>query len=185
MNQGLRIFSFLLYVLAVLSLPASGLAAGPEKRYALPEHGFFQLSLPPGWTDQFDQNSRPPLISFRQTQGQPFTVAVIPAWQTKAGKPGASREELREEVERMASAIHLFAVEKEIKVIEFAGAAGPGFYFFATDSAPKPGEYKFMTRGMLKVSDLSVTFTILTNEGQDAIVSAALEMLKGAVHVLR
>jgi hypothetical protein len=80
----------------------------------------------------------------------------------------------------------MFSVEQdEIKVNEFAGTAGPGFYFFATDAAPGPGGYKFMNRGMLKVGDLAVTFTILTNEGQDGIVRAALEMLKSAVHVPR
>jgi hypothetical protein len=186
MKQGLRVFWFFSYVLAVLSLPASGLAAGSEKRFALPEHGFLQLSVPSGWTDQFDQNSKLPQISFRQSQGQPFIVSVNPAWQTAAGKSALPRQELRTEVEEMASAIHMFSVEQDdIKIDEFAGAAGPGFYFFATDASPGPGGYKFMNRGMLKVGDLLVTFTILTNEGQDGIVRAALEMLKSAVHVPR
>jgi hypothetical protein len=42
MKQGMRVFWFFSYVLAVPLLPASGLAADSEKRYALPEHGFFQ-----------------------------------------------------------------------------------------------------------------------------------------------
>ena len=183
MKREIQLFWFLLYALAALLMPASGLAAGSEKRFALPEHGFFQLSVPSGWTDQIDQNSKPPLISFRQSQGQPFIVSITPAWQTAAGKSALSREEVRTEVEEMASAIRLFAVESDIKVNEFAGAAGPGFYFFATDASPGPGGYKFMNRGMLNVGDLTVTFTILTNEGQDGIVRAALEMLKSAVHV--
>jgi hypothetical protein len=40
-----------------------------------------------------------------------------------------------------------------------------------------------MTRGKLKVGDVSVTFTILTNEGQDAVVRSALAMLKSASRV--
>lgn len=185
MKQGMRVFWFFSYVLAVLSLPASGLAAGSEKRYALPGGGFFQLNVPSGWTDQLDPNSKSPLISFRQKQGQPFIVTITAALQTGVGKAALSREALRTEVEEMASAIRLFAVEKDIKLTEFAGAAGPGFYFFATDSAPGPGGYMFMTRGMLRVGDLLVTFTILTNDGQEGIARAALEMLKSAVHVPR
>lgn len=185
MKQAIRIFWFFSYALAVLSLPASGLAAGSEKRFALPERGFFQLSVPSGWTEQFDQSSKSPLLSFRQSQGQPFIVSLTPAWQIGADKPALSREELRAGVEHMASGIRLFAVENDIKVNEFAGAAGPGYYFSVTDSAPAPGGYKFMTRGMLRVGDLSVSFTILTNESQDEIVRAALEMLKSAVHVPR
>jgi hypothetical protein len=56
----------------------------------------------------------------------------------------------------------------------------PGFYFAATDRAPKPDEYKFLTQGVVRVGELSVTFTILTNDGQDAVVKQALDALKGA-----
>jgi hypothetical protein len=74
-------------------------------------------------------------------------------------------------------------VETNIGVIEFAGSSGPGFYFSVTDRAPKPDEYKFMTQGMLKVSDLVMTFTILTNDGQEQIARDALAMLRSAIHV--
>jgi hypothetical protein len=57
---------------------------------------------------------------------------------------------------------------------------GPGFYFSATDRAPKPDEYKFLTQGVVRVGELSVTFTILTNDGQDAVVKQALDALKSA-----
>jgi hypothetical protein len=182
-----RGFWFLAGVMAVLALPASGMAAdaGAAKRYEVPERGFLQLSVPAGWTDKYENTSQPPLISFRPGQGQPFLVSLTPAWPTDAGKPAASNEDLRKSVVDLADGIRLFAIEKDIKVIEFAGRTGPGFYFFATDAAPAPGEFKFMNRGMLKVGDLTVTFTILTNEGQDAVVRAALEMLKGAVYEAR
>ena len=77
----------------------------------------------------------------------------------------------------------MIQVSPQIKLKEFAGTAGPGFQFFATDAAPGPGEFKYMTRGKLKVGDVSVTFTILTNEGQDAVVRSALAMLKSASRV--
>ena len=75
-----------------------------------------------------------------------------------------------------------FAVEKDIKLVEFKGASGPGFYFFATDSAPRPGEFTYMTRGVLAVGELSVMFTVLTNKGQDNEIEAGLAMLRSAVH---
>ena len=40
-----------------------------------------------------------------------------------------------------------------------------------------------MTQGMLKVSDLVVTFTILTNDGQEQVPRDALSMLTSAVHI--
>ncbi|HEY7676568.1 MAG TPA: hypothetical protein VIG69_05830, partial [Candidatus Methylomirabilis sp.] len=70
-----------------------------------------------------------------------------------------------------------------IEVRELQGVAARGYYFSATDRAPKPGEYKFMTQGMLRVGSLLVTFTILTNDGQGNIVADALAMLRSARHV--
>jgi hypothetical protein len=40
-----------------------------------------------------------------------------------------------------------------------------------------------MTRGKLNVGDVSATFTILTNEGQEAVIRSALAMLKSASRV--
>jgi hypothetical protein len=168
--------------LAALAWSPAGSAADAAKRYALAQSGFLQLKVPAGWREEIDAQTQPPVISFRPGAGQPFLVSVIPA-QAAEGNPTPSRQDLRADVEQMAGAIRPFAVESEIKPMEFAGAAGPGFQFFATDAAPRPGEFKYMTRGKLKVGDVSVTFTILTNEGQEAVVRAALAMLKSASRV--
>jgi hypothetical protein len=42
-----------------------------------------------------------------------------------------------------------------------------------------------MTRGKVMVGDVSVTFTILTNDGQEAVIRSALTMLKSASRVAR
>jgi hypothetical protein len=63
--------------------------------------------------------------------------------------------------------------------------SGPGFYFSATDQAPRPGDYKFLTHGVLKAGGLAVSFTILTRDGQEQIVRDALAMLKTARHVAK
>lgn len=52
-----------------------------------------------------------------------------------------------------------------------------------TDRAPGPREYKYMTQGTLRVSNLVVTITILTNDGQGNIIAVAIAMLKNAVYV--
>jgi hypothetical protein len=43
-----------------------------------------------------------------------------------------------------------------------------------------------MTRGKLNVGgDVSITFTILTNDGQESVIRAAQAMLKSAARVAR
>ena len=171
-------------LLAAVALAAPAGAADAPKRYALERSGFLQLKVPAGWREEIDANTQPPVISFRPAAGQPFMVSVIPA-QTADGKRAATRQELRTDVGQMAGAIKPFAVETDIKLKEFAGAMGPGYEFFVTDAAPATGEFKYMTRGKLKVDDVAVTFTILTNDGQDAVIRSARAMLKSAVRVKR
>ena len=91
-------------------------------------------------------------------------------------------DELKAEVRRRRAADKIAeqAVEKTIDVKPLKGGTNTGYYFAVTDRAPKPGEFKFLNQGMVIVADLLVTFTILTNDGQDAVVTAGLSMLSAA-----
>lgn len=159
--------------------------ASVVKKYALPERGMLQMSVSGNWDDQLRQppKSLPPTIAFRARQGKPFEVLATPIWRMRPDVPASTKDSIRQQVERAADAALSQAVEKTIRVIEFVGSSGPGYYFSATDRAPKPGEYKLMTQGILKVSDLVVTFTILTNDGQEQVTRDTLSMLKSAIHI--
>jgi hypothetical protein len=164
--------------------PACPADATSDRRYPLPERGYLQVQAPASWKDERRQPSEPvpPTILFGPGRGTSFAVLLTPIWRPRPDVPLPAKAELRQRVERAAESIRPQAVEKRIDVVEFQGSSGPGFYFSATDKAPKPGEYKFMTQGILSVAELLVTFTILTNDGRDAIVRDALEMLKSASH---
>lgn len=97
--------------------------------------------------------------------------------------PSPNAERIRTQVKRAAEHARPQAVEHDINLKELKGASGIGYYFFATDRAPKPDEYKYMTQGMILVGDIALAFTILTNDGQDNVIADALSMLKNAVHV--
>ena len=49
-----------------------------------------------------------------------------------------------------------------------------------TNSAPKPGEFKYLTQGIAHVGDINLAFTILTNDGQETVVTDALDMIRRA-----
>jgi hypothetical protein len=72
------------------------------------------------------------------------------------------------------------SVEMTIPVHDLSGPEAHGFYFFATDRAPKPGEWKYLTQGMINIDGTPFAFTILTNDGQEAIAKAALELIRNA-----
>jgi hypothetical protein len=174
-----------LALLGVLLLCFAHFSLGAEKKYALPERGFFRMDVPEGWSDQVREpgSSLPPTVAFRPAQGQPFQVLVTPIWPTRPDAPAFTKDWIRRQVEGAADEVKSQSVEQSIALVEFAGASGPGYYFTATDRAPKAGEYKYLLQGMLKVSELVLTFMILTNGGQEQVTLQALSMIKSAAHV--
>src|SRR5262245_7120188 len=175
-----------LSALVVSWLMAATAAAQPDgttvRRYTLPDHGEFVIQVPADWKDELHQppNRLPPTITFGPRSGKAFQIFLTTIWPAAKGSPPQSPDRLRATVERGAEGARSQAVEKELRIVEFQGRSGPGFYFSATDRAPKPDEYKFLTQGIVRVGELSVTFTILTNDGQDAVVKQALDALKSA-----
>ena len=171
--------------LVLLLMPGAAIAqtsAISERRFTLPDHGSFVIQVPRDWKDQLRRSPRgSPTILFSPGSGKPFQVLITTIWPATKDRPPHSRDQLRAIVERAAQGAKSQAVESELRIVEFQGRSGPGFYFSATDRAPKPGEFKFMTQGILRVGELSVSFTILTNEGQEVIVKQALEALKGTI----
>jgi hypothetical protein len=154
------------------------------RSYPLPDHGTFQLQVPVGWADQMQQPPRrlPPTIKFRQKEGAAFEVLLTPLWAMN-GNALPSVQNVRQIVSQSAEGAKTQSVEKTISVVEVKGSSGMGFFFSATDRAPKAGEYKFLTQGIILVGELMVTFTVLTNDNQTDIVADALAMLKSAVHL--
>ncbi|HJY75871.1 MAG TPA: hypothetical protein VKE95_04530 [Burkholderiales bacterium] len=156
-----------------------------QKKYALPERGFFQMNVPAGWSDQVREagSSLPPTLAFRPVHGQPFEVRVTPIWRAGPDAPVFTKDWIRQQVWGAVDEVKEQSLEQNIALVEFASATGPGYYFNATDRSPKAGEYKHLLQGMVKVNELVVTFTVLTNAGQEQVTNQALTMIRTSVHV--
>jgi hypothetical protein len=171
----------------IATLPSAQAADTAEKSYALPDHGTLRLIVPRDWKDELhpQQGTTPLTITFQPAQGAPFEVLVTPIWRANADVPVATRETIAQRVRRSAEEIKSQSVETDIPLVEFASASGPGLYYSVTDKAPKPDEFRYLSQGMVKVAELVLTFSVLTNDGQADVVTATLEMMKSAVHVAR
>jgi hypothetical protein len=177
--------------LAVFFLAAAPALAADKlapKRYPLPEQrGSFNVSAPATWQDEVQQPPQqglPPTILFTPATGKPFQVLLTPIWKPSSDVPTPSKDALRQRVERSAEELkgNGERVAGEIKVVEIQGKTGSGYYISATDKAPGPDEFKHLTQGIIMVSELMVTFSVLTNDGQEQVVRDALVMLRGAAH---
>jgi hypothetical protein len=172
-------------VLLVTSLITGNTAwAAPHpESFQLPKHGELQLAVPEGWVSKLNQppGEVPPTISIGTKAGQPFEVKITPFW--RKGEDGRVYESaLREQTEAAAAEAQPQAVEKKLTLKEITGTEGRGYYFTATDRAPKPGEYKYMAQGMLKLGNLALAFTVLSNDGQADLLATALQLLSTAEH---
>lgn len=181
----LRSVTHLLASLAA-ALVASGAFADDSllRRYELPNRDTLELSLPPGWTDHFEQpaGGGPPTIEIAIAEGGQAQVFVTPRWAEPTDKEVRELPLLRDAVRELAGRIQPEAVETYIEVRPLAGANGTGYYFTATEREPKADGFKFMSQGALQVGSLTLWFVLLTNDGQDTVAVQALGMLQSAIH---
>ena len=153
-----------------------------QKRYPLSGHGVLVMAVPSGWTEQVQQESKmPPTISYT-VAGAKQQVIITPVWRVRADVPPFTQESVRKNVEHAVGAAKDEAVEKELRVTEFKGKSGTGYYFEATDKAPKPGEFKFLRQGMLMIGDMLLAFTVLADSRDEPVMGQAMRMLQGAAH---
>lgn len=157
----------------------AGLARADEVRVSVPGGGSLLLPAPDGWRNG-SQPGAVPTVSLTPASGNSFQVMVSPLVAPDGRAAPASRESLRRLVEAGASEAVSQAVEKSLPIQSFGSGEVQGYYFSATDRAPKPGEFKYMTQGAMSVGGLPVAFTILSTGNPRAAVEPALRMLAAA-----
>jgi len=171
--------TFMKWLASLLILAA---ASGHAKDYPVPDKTALQLTAPAGWKDEVREGDRgfPPTIIFTPRQGADFQVLVTPISRPRPEVPVPTGDQIRDSVQRVADQMKTQSVEKELPVVELKGASGVGYYFSATDKAPAPNEFKYLTQGMVLVGELAVTFSVLTNDGQEKVKDEALAMMRSA-----
>jgi hypothetical protein len=170
----------------LLTGPLIAAAAPPAQRhFAVPNQGSLELSAPSDWKDELrpPQAGRPPTILFTPSSGPTFRIMITAGGVPATGATLPDDTQLHAMVAGAAKDAEAHSVEKVLPVQKLVGLSGNGYYFFATDRAPAPGEWKYLTQGMIRTGGIVLAFTILTNDGQEAVATTALDMLRQAVNV--
>jgi hypothetical protein len=167
-----------LFLLAVF--PLSVLAA--SSHIALPGGDELWLTIPATWDQKFDSSTKnmPPGVWMTPHQGPSFNVIISPLSGTPMGAAMADENKLRSIVALIGKNALSQAVQMSIPVQDLTGLHVHGFYIFATDRAPKPNEWKYLTQGMINIDGAPFAFSILTNDGQEAVAKAAMESIRNA-----
>ena len=163
----------------LLAIGIAGPAAAGDLRIPLPNHRFLLLTVPDTWKEQVRRASPelPPTVALSPKSGTDFHVLLTPGWVPKSA-PQPTAQSLRLQVSSVADAAKSQAVETNLPILEFVSPHGIASYFSATDRAPKPGEYKNLTQGILAIAELRVAFTILSNGNRAAILDPALAVIR-------
>jgi hypothetical protein len=171
---------YALFLLAV-SWPLSVLAASPS-HVALPGGDELWLTIPSAWNEKFDspQKNMPPGVWMTPRQGPSFNVLITPLSGTSVGAVMSEDLKLHAIVASVARNALSKSVEMTIPVRSLTGPHVHGFYIFATDRAPAPGEWRYLWQGMINIDGAPFAFTILTNDGQEAVARTAMELIRNA-----
>ena len=180
--------NFTRYILLVVLLVGSVVNAAPSaspQSFKLPGHGELQLRVPDSWVAVVSQPSEnlPPTIVLKAKSGQPFQILITPVWAMAGGGPLPGLAEVKQEVASAAKEAGPQSVEGTLPLQELSGTSNHGYFFKATDRAPKVGEFKYLTQGIVCLAQINLAFTILTNDGQDSVIKAALDAMREALQV--
>jgi len=142
--------------------------------------GTLTVDAPKGWvTEAVPDATQGTTLRFHPDKGTDFYIEITDLSSDKM-PPGVDAELLRTIVAANAESMKAQSVEKELPLQELKSDNVHGYYFHATDPAPKPGEWTYMTQGMAMVGKTPVGFTILSNGKDNPAPAKALAMLRTA-----
>ena len=157
------------------------LAQTAPRSFAVPGHGAVSFAVPAGWTEEIQASGRGLAPTFEFTEEKSGTKLLVTPLATPADNPQfMSRDNLRVLVARSAERAQPTAVEPELLLRDIATSSGDGWYFQATDRAPKAGEFKFMANGAVPAGKLLLSFTVLSHHQPPEGVAGALAIVKSA-----
>ncbi len=165
---------------ALLALFLALPACAADLPVPLAGHDDLVLTLPDGWRARISQppGALPPTVGMIAANPRDFELLVTPIWPMGNAKMPTAAD-TRALVQRAADEARSQAVEHDLPLSEVTAPGKTGYYFSATDRAPKPGEFKYMTQGTVAFGELRVTFTLLSNGNLQGLTAQVAAMLKG------
>ena len=154
-----------------LSLFCRGLRASDEKTYSLGDLGTLKVTLPDGWTGQSNEQT-PPTIELKAPAGKHVSLQItaLPDELTDA--------KLKDAATMIGDHFAEGSTEKKTTLEEIKEKDVHGYVSSFTDNSADPGEFKYVTAGILSCNKKTLAVTLLYNDKTSPDHTAALVMLK-------
>lgn len=174
--------SLVVVALLVSCLVAQAQDAPPVRSYPVADHGALNLSVPAKWTERVrSAQGVPPTIELSSDDGKALLL-VTPLWSPDDDPKFNSTENIHTAIERAAKAVEGTAVEEKLTLRPLETSSGEGHFFWATDRAPKAGEYKYMANGAVPAGKLLLSFTVLSHVAPPEGLAEAIAVVASAAH---
>lgn len=171
--------------------PGTSDGKGPRvtlRSYVVPNHGRLELLVDRTWRDEVGQPPKelPPTIVFTPHRGSAWEVLITALWSPDGRDWSKQRERIREMLLESAAQALPESVEKEVELQEISGEGLFGYLthpltdkdLLATE--PEPGDYRYLCKGLVGVSELLLVVTVLYQEKEEGVREAVLPMLESA-----
>lgn len=139
---------------------------------------------PEGWTAAAPQASSPSASTVRLTLGKgPEASLLVSVMLPPPDSPmrGPGEAQVNELATHFADRASAQSVEGKLQLQPFEAGEVKGAYFSATDKAPPPGEFKYISEGVAAFGEALVTFTVLSHD-DPAGARAAMLAVVGSMH---
>lgn len=167
-------------VLLATLLVAAGctLAAMHENRtYTMPNGEAVRLSVPKEWVEAVTNSTSKPVVTVRFTPERSSEFIVMITF----GPPEGTNN-LRAKIEEAADGAIKSSGRSRIEIKELKSTDVRGYYFSVADKSPKPGEWKYLTQGIVRVGNVIGAFTILSDDKNHRGEENGLAVVQSAVY---
>ena len=180
--MNLRFIGLFVSVATNFLFAATAVAAPGTTVYRLQRHSgsVCQLEMPGQWEwKEGDSAFGFPTLVFTPASGGSLMVVITPMWETESSGPYMPEQRMKEFVDVFAEETKAIAMPG-FDVQRIRGQFGTGYAFTAIQRAPELDEFISTTQGMFLVGRFALLFMIVSNEGQAAERTAALDVIKHA-----
>jgi hypothetical protein len=172
-------------ILAVLiGSPAFAQGSNKTLLVPVPDHGTIKFTIPETWSAEISSPpGLPPTVSFKIPSQREAQLLVTILWSPQNDPEFTKPEAVKAAIQRASASIQESAVQSSLAINELRGKSTLGYWFWATDKHPAPGEYEHMANGALPLADVLMDFTILTHGVPPESFTAALAVVKNATKI--
>ncbi len=162
---------------AVAVAVVASTARAAERTVALPDVGKLTLAVPDGWTADADGGPLP-TVTVHATPGHHASVQMTPLPVRGGGKP--TDADLKRAALRIGAQYAAGSVQKKATAQPIRGDYVRGSVCAFTDAAADPGEFRFVTAGVVAVDGQLFAVTVLSGEAAGADHDAAVAAVRTA-----